>query len=99
MDSYNESNDIAIDDLICTVVSSFSTNIEKISNLKDFIKNNGNYKLTKASILLDELMLAEAEQRFLHKKAEIIQQQYRHVISSRLKRELQALYRELAERW
>lgn len=104
----SEALEYAIDNIICRSVSSFSSNLAKIYELKMLIREFKNdYNLTKAKLLLDELILAETEFRFYYKNATIIQKRYRFAILNpycklcynRLKRELEDLNNMLAERW
>lgn len=108
----SEALEYAIDSLICRIASNgfkrISSNIEKINELKHLIwEFRNDYKLTKAKLLLDELILAETEYRFFYKNAKIIQQRYRFAVlnpyrqlcKNRLKRELEDLNIMLAERW
>ena len=103
-----EAIEYAIDHLICRIALSFSSNIEKINELKHLIWEFRNgYTLLEAKLLLNELIKEETEHRFFNKKAKIIQQKYRFAIldpycklcSSRLMHELEDLNNVLAQRW
>jgi hypothetical protein len=74
--------EFAVDNLICKIVNNESNNTNKIIELKCLILEfKDDYELTNAKSKLDELLIEEAHNRFLSKKAKTIQKQFKISIS------------------
>jgi hypothetical protein len=79
----NTAIDFAVDNLICKIASKESNNTNKIIKLKRLIMEyQNNHELTNSKCKLDDLLVEEAQHRFLSYKVKIIQEQFKKSISN-----------------